>query len=110
MSHTILTACILAHLNYIAEPNSFNKHLSHLIKKKGLPGFTAGDHSPSHKIFTIAALSRAVTPSQEELNSMMEEDDILPPPPPPDTSKSEKETKDKLSLPKPKDPRTEKRK
>ena len=43
----------------------------------------------------------------------MEEDDILPPPlPPPETSKpeKEKETKHKLSLPKPKDPRQEKKK
>ena len=38
----------------------------------------------------------------------MEEDDMMPPPPP-DTSKPEKETKDKLSLPKPKDPRTERK-
>ena len=54
-------------------------------------------------------MSRAVTPSQEELNSMMEEDDMLPPPLP-EPSKPEKETKNKLSLPRPKDPRLENKK
>ena len=51
MSHTILTACILAHLNNIAEPGSFNKHLNYLLRKNNLPEFTAEDHAPSHKIF-----------------------------------------------------------
>ena len=105
MSHIILTACILAHLNNIAEHGSFNEHLNHLLRKNNLPTFTADDDAPFQRIFNIAAMSRAVTFSQEELNSMMEEDDMLPPPPPaPEPSKPEKETKNKLSLPKLKDP------
>ena len=80
MSHSILTACILAHLNNIAEPGSFNKHLNYLLRKNGLPEFQADDDAPSHKIFNIASLSRAVTPSQEVLNEQMEEDDLLVPP------------------------------
>ena len=31
--HSILTPCILAHLNNMAELRSFNKHLNHLLKK-----------------------------------------------------------------------------
>ena len=57
MSHTILTACILAHLNNIAEPGSFNKYLNQILQKNNLPAFTTDDHAPSHKIFSIAALS-----------------------------------------------------
>ena len=67
MSHTILTTCILAHLNNIVEPGSFNKHLNFLLQKN-LPEFTAEDYAPSHKIFKVASLYRTVTPSQEALN------------------------------------------
>ena len=33
MSHSILTARILAHLNNITEPSTFNLHLNYLLKK-----------------------------------------------------------------------------
>ena len=77
MSLSILTACILAHLNNIAEPGTFNTHLNYLLKKNNLPEFLADDHPPSHKIFNVASLTRSVTPSQELLNEQMEDDDIL---------------------------------
>ena len=58
MSLSILTACILAHLNNIAEPGTFNTHLNYLLKKNNLPEFLADDHPPSHKIFNVASLTR----------------------------------------------------
>ena len=93
MGHTILTAYILAH-------SSFNKSLNHLLKN-GSPTFTADDYAHSYKIFNIAALSRDVKLSQEELNSMMKEDmySLLYLKPP-----NLKKITDKLTLPKPKLP------
>ena len=91
LSHTVLTACILAHLNNIAEPGSFNRHLNYLLKKNNLPGFTAEDDAPSHKIFNIASLTRTVTQSQEELNEMLTEDEMSPAP---------KEQRETISKPK----------
>ena len=57
MSLSILTACIIAHLNNIAEPGTFNTRLNYLLKKNNLPEFIAVDHAPSHKIFNIASFS-----------------------------------------------------
>ena len=81
LSHTVLTACILAHLNNIAEPGSLNRHLNHLLRKNNPPKFIADDDVPSHKIFNKASPSRAVTPSQEELNEMLSEEKVSLPPP-----------------------------
>lgn len=74
-SFKILTTCILAHLNNIAEPGSFNKHLNLLLKKNNLPAFTAEDDVPSGKIFKIATLAQQVSTSQESLNRRMETDE-----------------------------------
>ena len=95
MSYFILPACILAHLNNIAEPSSFNKHLNHLKKNK------ADDDTPSNRIFNVAPLSRHVTPSQEELNEQMEEDDLLPAAAVPEITK---QIKDTLTVLKPHEP------